>query len=51
MIGWVHPVSVCSANFRYVVVPTRSIQLRSTPRSDTDSCGSLLFSPTGEATR
>ena len=51
MIGAVHPAAVRSANLRYVVVPTRSIQLRRTPRSETAHWGPLVFSAAGDTTR
>jgi hypothetical protein len=34
-----------------VALPSCSIQLRRTPRFDTDSCGSLLLGPAGDSTR
>ena len=45
------PEAGCSANFSDVVVPMRSIQLRSTPRLYLESCGSLLLAPAGDSTR
>ena len=42
------PVAVRAENFRVARSPVRSIQLRSTPRNDTDSCGCAELAPVGE---
>ena len=46
-----HPDAVRSANFNAAVRPSCSIQLRSMPRSEAASWGSLLFRPAGDSSR
>ena len=46
-----HPAAVRSEKRSVDVSPFRSIQLRSTPRVDEDSCGCPLFGPAGEGMR
>jgi hypothetical protein len=49
VFGADHPEAVRSANFSVARSPLRSIQLRSTPRLDTDSCGCAEFAAAGVA--
>ena len=46
--AWLQPVAVRSENFKVARSPVRSIQLRSTPRDDTDNCGWAALAPVGE---
>src|SRR5262245_60332719 len=43
-----HPALVRSAKRRLAFGPSRSIQLRITPREDVESCGWALFAPAGD---
>ena len=46
----VQPLVVRSANFNVAVDPDRSIQLRSTPRADVESCGCAAIPVDGDGT-